>query len=334
MKLLKVAMLTSLLITYSGVSSAESSYRYQGALQGNTGIKGGETTTPPEPETPPATPQWIASTPSYTEWVVSGAVGACTTWTPSLKTLAVGTASQSSSDCSVQKSRVKQNREQETITQEYRDAGDPITEIQTFHDGTSTRGLTILSSAWATVGTPVCSTWTPDPATVNVNEAFTQTGNNCTINENYTVRYRVTGIPTMKTEVADTRVTQGQTTTRAALGTKSLMIQTPLNVSNAAQPPIPGFATWIKGPGLYEFTPTPNYARLVYEVVGFHNEGNATGVTIGSPVITQESCDGTVCSMKIDAPMTVDSDPSVTSVWGGKSYLVNAYFIVKITKVP
>lgn len=331
MKLLKVAMLTSVLITYSGISSAEPSYRYQGALQGNYGIKG---TTPAEPETPPATPQWVFSTPSYTDWEVSGAVGACTTWTPSLKTLPLGATSQSSSDCDVQKSRVKQNREQETVTLEYRDAGDPITEIQTFHDGASTRGLTILSSSWATVGTAVCATWTPDPTTVDVNEAYTQTGDNCTVNQNYTVRYRVTGNPTMKTEVQDTRIVQGQTLTRAALGTKPLTIQTPLNVSNAAQAPIPGFATWIKGPGFYEFTPTPNYARLVYEVVGFHNEGNTAGVTIGSPVITQESCDGTVCSMKIDAPMTVASDPSVTSVWGGKSYLSNAYFIVKITKVP
>jgi hypothetical protein len=337
MKFLKLAvLLTTLLITYSGISSANSSYRYQGALQGNIGIKGGETTTPPEipPETPPATPQWIASSPSYTEWEVSGPVGACTTWTPSLKTLALGAASQSSSDCSVQKSRVKQNREQETVTQEYRDAGDPITEIQTFQDGTSTRGLTILSFAWATVGTPVCSTWTPDPDTVDVNQVFTQTGSNCTVIENYFVRYRVTGLLGIKMEVIDSKTSQNQTATRQAIGTNPISIEAQINLDSTQQRPIPGFAVSFDGVGAYDFTPQPNYTQVVFEVAGFSHDGTTPGMSIGSPIISPVNCNGTSCSIHITAPMTVEGNPGVTNVWNGKAYLPNGHFVVKITKVP
>lgn len=335
MNSLKVVLLSSLLITYSGLSSADTSYRYQGALQGMTAVKHDSgSSTPQEPEKPPVTPQWLTATPSYTEWTVSGAVGACTTWSPSLKTLAVGAAQQTSNDCSVQKSRVKQNREQETTTHEFRNAGDPITEIQTFNDGTSSRDLTIVSAGWITVGTPVCTAWTPLVTSIDVGTPFTQTAEDCSYTENYSVRYRIIGVAgPIKTELSDSRSVTNQTQTKSATGTKSVSIITDILVGQST-PPIPGFGTWIKGNGVFEFTPQPYYARLTYEIIGF-NAGHDSSVTVGTPVISQDSCDGdTACTMKIDASMSVEGNPSVTNVWNGAGYLSNAYFRVKITKVP
>jgi hypothetical protein len=72
---------------------------------------------------------WVATTPTSTAWVNSGAVTGCSNWTPDPSTVASGTGfTQTATNCSQSQTRSTQNREQETTTGAIRNVGNEVNE--------------------------------------------------------------------------------------------------------------------------------------------------------------------------------------------------------------
>ena len=89
---------------------------------------------------------WVATTPTYTAWVNSGALYGCT-WTPDPSTVNSGVSfTQNATNCSQNQTRNRQNREQETTTLAIRNTGAVIVENQT---------LTNQSNSRSSVGTKI-----------------------------------------------------------------------------------------------------------------------------------------------------------------------------------
>lgn len=85
---------------------------------------------------------WVATTPTSTAWVNSGAVTGCSNWTPDPSTVAAGTGfTQTATNCSQSQTRSTQNREQETTTGAIRNNGSAFTETQSI-TASSTRDAT------------------------------------------------------------------------------------------------------------------------------------------------------------------------------------------------
>jgi hypothetical protein len=85
---------------------------------------------------------WVATTPTSTDWVNSGAVTGCSNWTPDPSTVAAGTGfTQTATNCSQSQTRSTQNREQETTTGAIRNNGSAFTETQSI-TASSTRTAT------------------------------------------------------------------------------------------------------------------------------------------------------------------------------------------------
>lgn len=74
---------------------------------------------------------WVATTPTSTDWINSGAVTGCSNWSPEPSTFVAGTSfPQTATDCSQSQTRSTQNREQETTTGAIRNNGSAFTETQ------------------------------------------------------------------------------------------------------------------------------------------------------------------------------------------------------------
>lgn len=75
---------------------------------------------------------WVATTPTYTDWVNSGEIYGCTNWSPETSTFNQGEAfTQTATDCEQDQTRSRQDREQETTTKAVRNKGTAVTETQT-----------------------------------------------------------------------------------------------------------------------------------------------------------------------------------------------------------
>lgn len=91
---------------------------------------------------------WVATTPTYTAWVNSGAITGCTNWSPATSTVASGQSfTQTATDCKQAQTRSRQDREQETTTKAIRDVGSPVSETQS---------ITVTSTRTATDTKEVC----------------------------------------------------------------------------------------------------------------------------------------------------------------------------------
>jgi hypothetical protein len=183
---------------------------------------------------------WMTASPFFTEWVNEGGIYECKTWSPDPSTVAVGQAfTQTANDCKQNQTRTRQDREQEVVTLEYRDIGDPVLESRIIAASQSRASVgsketwiaaTPVYGAWANSGSVYgCSNWSPDPSTVNSGVSFTQNATDCKIDqtrskqdreqETTTLAYRNVG--SVQTE---TQTLTGQASSRQAVGTKSARV--------------------------------------------------------------------------------------------------------------
>ncbi|MCT8186346.1 hypothetical protein KY380_26765, partial [Pseudomonas sp. HD6421] len=101
---------------------------------------------------------WVATTPTYTAWVNSGAVTGCTNWSPATSTVTTGQSfTQTATDCEQAQTRSRQDREQETTTNAIRNKGTAVTENQTI-TASSTRSATGSKETWVAT-TPTYTAW-------------------------------------------------------------------------------------------------------------------------------------------------------------------------------
>jgi len=178
---------------------------------------------------------WTATTPTYTDWMNSGAVYACSDWSPATSTVTIGQAfTQAATDCKQDQTRKRQDREREGTTGEIRNVGNPVTETQTIK-ASSTRQATGTKETWAAT-TPTytswvnagevygCTSWAPAASTVTVGQAFTQTATDCSQNQTRTRQDREAETTTGEIRNVGTPVTENRTiaasSTRQATGTK------------------------------------------------------------------------------------------------------------------
>lgn len=184
---------------------------------------------------------WVAAAPTYTSWVSSGAITACTNWSPAVTTVNKGTTfTQTATDCNQTQTRSRQDRQQETNTLVYRNSGSPVVESQVVtvsdtRSATGTKELWIATTptytAWVNNGAiNSCSNWSPLANTVTINSSFTQTATDCKQpqtrsrqdreQESNTLAYRNVGVPVTETQ----NVTV--TSTQSAVGTKETWVST------------------------------------------------------------------------------------------------------------
>jgi hypothetical protein len=170
--------------------------------------------------------QWSATTPTYTAWVNTSALNACSNWSPTgASKTTTTTFSQTASNCTTDQSRARQDREIEQNTGEIRDKGTPIVESQTLTSQTATRSYSVTLGTWINSGAKyACSNWSPAPSTVTVGQGFTQTATDCkqdqtrTRSESY-VDHK-TGTTVAVTVAGETQTLTGQSNTQGATGTK------------------------------------------------------------------------------------------------------------------
>lgn len=183
---------------------------------------------------------WTAASPFFTEWTNEGGIYECQTWSPDPSTVTVEQAfTQTSNDCKQNQTRTRQDREQEAITLQYRDVGDPIMESRSIAASQSRASVgsketwiaaTPDYGAWVNTGSVYgCSNWSPSPSSVNSGVSFTQNATDCKIDqtrpkqdreqETTTLAYRNVGAVQ-----AETQTLTGQSSSRQAVGTKSAKV--------------------------------------------------------------------------------------------------------------
>lgn len=173
---------------------------------------------------------WTATTPVYGAWTnVSGKVQyACGAWSPNPSTVTTNTTFTQTAACSTDQTRTRQDRIVSSITGEVKNIGAVVNEAQTIAQGAS-RSYGVTLSAWAGSTVSSCASWSPDPATYNAGQGFTQTGASCSLpqtrtrTENYIDH--ITGANVQVSVVGQNQtLTVGGTGyingTRSAIGTK------------------------------------------------------------------------------------------------------------------
>ena len=144
---------------------------------------------------------WKPAEPILEDWKNIGAVYGCSNWSPSESTITINQSfSQTATDCQQNQTRSRQDREQETTTNEYRNVGAVITETKII-TASLTRTATGTKETWVAI-TPTytdwansgvlseCSNWTPDASTVDAGKTFTQTATDCKQPQTRTVQNR------------------------------------------------------------------------------------------------------------------------------------------------
>lgn len=131
------------------------------------------TTTETESQNAVGTRQdWQSASSTYTNWDDSGTPYGYTDWSPVASTQT--TSFTQTRDYQQDQTRQEQRREQDTVTGNYRDVGEPVSQSRT-QTRSESRNVDVNWTAWANSGSQYnCSAWTPDPSTVNHGEAFTQ----------------------------------------------------------------------------------------------------------------------------------------------------------------
>ncbi|AXH59592.1 hypothetical protein [Pseudomonas amygdali] len=131
---------------------------------------------------------WANATATYTEWMVSKGPYSCANWTPSGSGYTSSASfTQTSSTCSIDQTRNRQDREQESNTGTYRDKGSVVVENRTLTKQSDSRPYEVALGAWTNSGAVTsCSNWSPAPTTVTVGSAFTQTATDCKQAQNRT----------------------------------------------------------------------------------------------------------------------------------------------------
>ena len=156
--------------------------------------------------------QPIAST--YTSWTDTGSAYDHGTWSPAPTTQTAGFTQTRS--YSHDQTRTEQKREQDAVTGDIRNTGEPIQHTQT-DSRSESRSVTVSWTNWTDVGSHKnCGSWGPDPSTVNYGESFTQT-RDCDQDQTRSRVYKVSN-STIHT-VAENR-TISETVSQAATGTK------------------------------------------------------------------------------------------------------------------
>jgi hypothetical protein len=126
---------------------------------------------------------WAATTSVYSAWAntVGKVQYSCSNWSPAGSTkTAAGAFTQTATDCKTDQTRTRQDREMEVDHKGDPQHGVLVTEIQTLTGQSATRSYTVALTAWANNGAVTsCSNWSPDPSTVTINKAFTQTATDC-----------------------------------------------------------------------------------------------------------------------------------------------------------
>lgn len=168
--------------------------------------------------------QWMATTPTYTAWVNTSVLNACSNWLPTgASKSATVTFTQSATNCTTEQTRNRQDREQESTTLAIRDKGAPVVENQTLTAQLATRSYTVTLGSWTDSGAKYgCTNWSPSPATVPMGQNFTQTATDCKQNQSRTraesyVDHK-TGFNTVVAVPADTQVLSNVTNTQIAVG--------------------------------------------------------------------------------------------------------------------
>lgn len=107
---------------------------------------------------------WVPASPTVTEWTNSGAPTGCTNWTPDASTVDVNvTFTQNATDCNQLQTRTVQNREQNEVTQEFRNVGVATTENKTLSNQPNSRpatgSKTLNECSYVYGSTTVMSAW-------------------------------------------------------------------------------------------------------------------------------------------------------------------------------
>jgi hypothetical protein len=168
---------------------------------------------------------WSTFAPSYTDWKDTNALYGCTSWSPDPSIYTATTSfTQSSSSCSTDQTRQRQDREQEQYTQEIRNDGSPVTENQTLTSQKASRPYSVILGEWTnTTKAYDCSNWSPDPSTVGKGVTFSQSASDCKVDaartraESYIDHKTSTKINVAKPN--ETKTLTGQSDSRTATGT-------------------------------------------------------------------------------------------------------------------
>ncbi|MDU8350299.1 hypothetical protein RYA05_00135 [Pseudomonas syringae pv. actinidiae] len=210
---------------------------------------------------------WAATSPVYSAWANSSEIGGCSAWAPSPSNYTTRTQfTQTGTGCSVSQTRSRQDQEKETTTGAIRNKGAIATESQTVGGQTTTRSYLMDFNAWAWNGDNYnCSAWSPDPSTVTIGTAFTQSAT-CLRNQSrgaagyIMVNGNWTADPAVPYR-GESQVVGGQTATRGASGTKETWVASASVYSGWANTSdVYGCSGWSPSPSNYtersQFTQT------------------------------------------------------------------------------
>jgi hypothetical protein len=271
--------------------------------------------------------QWLATTPTYTAWVNTSALNACSNWSPTgASKSATVTFAQTATNCTTDQARNRQDREKEQNTGEIRDKGVPVAEAQTLTAQSATRSYTVTLGAWTNSGVKyACSNWSPSPTTVTVGQGFTQTATDCKQDQ---VRTRAesyidhkSGSTVAVTVAGEAQTLTGQSNTQLATGTKETWVaSTPTYTAWASVAAPYNCANWTPLGSAYseitQFTQTATNCSVDQTRSRQNRETETTTGAIrnsGAPVSEAQTISGqtnTRAYLEDFAPW----------VWGGESY--------------
>ena len=124
---------------------------------------------------------WIATSPTFTDWASVSGPHDCSDWSPKPSSYTLSASfNQKATNCVVDQSRTRQEREQETTTGDIRSSGSPVAESRQLNGQAATRPYVIAIGDWSNQGDKQsCSNWAPATTTVGLGKAFTQTATDC-----------------------------------------------------------------------------------------------------------------------------------------------------------
>lgn len=186
---MKKTLLTLVILSYIGIAQAE--YIMQIPLEQTKGggLPNGTINIVTKPIVIP-TENWQPFTASFSEWVNKGSAYDCMTWTPAKNTQNIGVEfQQTSNDCKQEQTRIKQEREKDSVSSAVRDVGEPIIETQSVtgqltRQETGTKenwvAATATDSGWVNKGEIYgCTNWTPSTSIYFKDSSFTQNATDC-----------------------------------------------------------------------------------------------------------------------------------------------------------
>ena len=141
----------------------------------------------------------------------------CGGWSPDATTQTSGFTQNQS--CSIAQSKSCQGREYDTVSGAYRNVGGAYVESAGTRNYNNNRSVTVTYTAWGTYSTS-CSSWTPDPSTVNSGQTYTQT-RSCTYSQYRERWYSASG--TSLYGEGEYRSLANQPESQQATGTKAVL---------------------------------------------------------------------------------------------------------------